>query len=63
MATQLDVDQTPAWVERMRERGIEVRQARPGAVIEPFQAVRQAGPLLAFWRRTMRRLREKRVVS
>jgi hypothetical protein len=55
--------QTPGWVLRMRERGIDVREPRPGAVIEPFEAVRQAGPLLAFWRRTVRRLRESRAVS
>jgi hypothetical protein len=54
---------TPAWVLRMRERGIDVREPRLGAVIEPFEAVRQAGPLLAFWRRALRRLRESRAVS
>lgn len=62
MATQLDDDQTPAWVARMRARGYGVTDPKPGSVIKPFEAVRESGPLVAFWRRTMRRLREKRVV-
>ncbi|HEX8452621.1 MAG TPA: hypothetical protein VF647_11025 [Longimicrobium sp.] len=63
LRTQPNAQQTPAWVLRMRERGINVREPLPGAVIEPFRAVRQAGPLLAFWRRAVRRLRESRAVS
>lgn len=62
LRTQPNEHQTPAWVLRMRERGIDVREPRRGAVIEPFKAVRQAGPLLAFWRRAVRRLRESRAV-
>jgi hypothetical protein len=63
LQTQPDAQQTPEWVLRMRERGIAVREPLPGAVIEPFKAVRQAGPLLAFWRRAVRRLRDSRAVS
>lgn len=63
LRTQPSGQQTPEWVLRMRERGIDVREPRPGAVIEPFEAVRQAGPLLAFWRRAVRRLRDSRAVS
>jgi hypothetical protein len=61
--TRPNEHQTPVWVLRMRDRGIDVREPCPGAVIEPFEAVRQAGPLRAFWRRAVRRLRESRAVS
>jgi hypothetical protein len=60
---QANEHSTPTWALRMRERGVDVREPRPGAVIEPFTAVRQAGSLLAFWRRAVRRLRESRAVS
>jgi len=62
LRTQPNAQQTPEWVLRMRERGIDVREPRSGAVIEPLKAVRQAGPLLAFWRRAVHRLRESRAV-
>jgi len=63
LQTPSNAQQSPEWVLRMRERGIDVREPLPGAVIAPFKAVRQAGPLLAFWRRAVRRLRESRAVS
>jgi hypothetical protein len=63
LGVQPNEHQTPAWVLRMREKGIDVREPRPGAVIGPFKAVPQAGALLAFWRRAVRRLRDSRAVS
>lgn len=59
MATQLDDEEPPAWVKRMRARGYEVTEPKPGAVIKPFEAVRESGPLVAFWRRTVRRWRQR----
>lgn len=63
LRTPSNAQQSPAWVLRMRERGINVREPLLGAAIEPFRAVRQAGPLLAFWRRVVRRVSESRAVS
>ncbi|HEY0152355.1 MAG TPA: hypothetical protein VGB92_10175 [Longimicrobium sp.] len=54
---------TPAWVERMRERGVNVREPEPGFVLRAYdERGREAGFLLVLWRKTVRLLRGERAV-
>jgi len=54
---------TPVWVERMRARGVNVREPEPGFVLRPYtERGREAGRLLVLWRKTVQLLRGERAV-
>jgi hypothetical protein len=63
MASQVHEYHSPEWVQRMREKGFSVREAKPGYVLTPFpNRPREASPLVVLWRKTLQRLRGKRAL-
>jgi hypothetical protein len=52
MATQLQAD----WVQRLRDKGYLIRKATQSTGFPAPANRRQASRLVAFWRRTIRRL-------
>ena len=57
MANQTQTSESLDWVRRLQEKGVRVRPATRTTGFPPRADRREATPLIAFWRRTLRRLR------
>lgn len=56
MATHFETTEVPEWVRRLQEKGYRIRPATRSTGVPPAENRRPAPPLVALWRRTIRRL-------